>query len=149
MAFSIIAFVYYHTIGYFGINTSTCIKGQYFYIDRLDKKIRDGDYVAIRFKGSYLYPKNTVFIKIVGCTQGERLVSRQTSKGYGYFCGNRLLGYACNPLYNPSCPKHVTYNEIIPKGYFYALGTSWNAYDSRYWGLASTQSIIGKGFEIW
>jgi len=145
----ILANICSRTVGYFGINTEDCIQGRYFYINRLDKNIKDGDYVAFSFKGSYLYPKGFAFIKIVGCTPGQHLVSKQTSKGYAYFCNNRLLGYACNPLLNPHCPKHVEYNEVIPKGYFYAMGTAWDAYDSRYWGLASDKSIIGKGYKIW
>jgi len=145
----ILANIYSRTVGYFGINTETCIQGKYFYIDRLDKNIKDGDYVAFSFKGSYLYPKGSAFIKIVGCTPGQHLVSKQTSKGYAYFCDNKPLGYACNPLLNPHCPKHVEYNEVIPKGYFYAMATAWDAYDSRYWGLASDKSIIGKGYKIW
>lgn len=145
---SFLGYLYFRAVGFFGINDSSCIDGNYFYISRLDRQVKDGYYVAFKFKGSDRYRKNYIFIKIVGCTSGQRLISRQTKNGYGYFCGNRLLGYACNRLINPTCPRHVEYNEIIPKGYFYAMGTAWDAYDSRYWGLASEKSVIGRGFLI-
>ena len=147
----IIANISSRTVGFFGIDVGhySCVKGRYFYINRLDKNIKDGDYVAFKFKGDKLYPKNTIFFKIVGCTEGEYLVSKQTDKGYAYFCNGRLLSYACNPLLYPNCPKHVKYNEIIPKGYFYATASEPRAYDSMYWGLVSYDSIIGKGYKVW
>jgi type IV secretory pathway protease TraF len=140
---------FYSYMGYFGgLNTSYCIKGRYFFVDKHFKKLSDGDYFVIRFKGSRLYPKGTLFVKIVGCTPGQRLYTTTTKNGTAYYCNNRFLGYACSKKEFKSCPAHANYNMIIPKGYYYAMGTAWDAYDSRYWGLASIKEVVGKAKKV-
>ena len=134
-------------IGYFGVNTMDCIKGRYFFIDRLDKHPKDGDYFAFYFKGSDLYPRGMEFIKIVACSQGENLATKHTPKGTAYFCENRLLGYACDRRKNPGCPQYMVFNGKIPQGCYFAMGTAYRAYDSRYYGLVC-HGIIGRAFKF-
>ena len=135
--------------GYFGgLNTEDCIKGRYFFIEKNYKTLKDGDYFVFRFKGSKLYRKGTLFVKIVGCSAGEHLYTKKTSKGLAYYCNDRLLGYACDRKKYKNCPAHLEYNEIIPKGYYYAMGTAYNAYDSRYYGLVNEKAIVGKAIKL-
>ncbi len=136
--------IYFRYIGFFTVNVEpACISGKYFYIDRLNKKLKDGGYAAFRFKGSKLYKKGHIFLKIVGCTAGQRILT----KGYKYYCGGRLIDKAC--IRHKNClPGWLSYNEIIPPGKFFAAGTAWDSYDSKYWGLADTKSVIGRAYKI-
>lgn len=134
-------------IGYFGVNTMDCIKGRYFFVYRLDKNLKDKDYFAFHFKGSDLYPKGMEFIKIVACSQGEKLVTKHTPKGTAYFCESRLLGYACDRRKYLHCPQHKVFNSKIPQGCYFAIGTAYKAYDSRYYGLVC-KGIIGRAFKL-
>ena len=144
MFFIIIDAFFYKYIGFFTVNVyPACINGKYYFISRLNKKIKDGDYVAFKFKGSKFYKKGRIFLKLVGCTAGQKIVT----KGYGYYCDGRLIDKAC--VKHKRCLSGwIQYNEIIPKGYFFAEGTNWKSYDSKYWGLASVNSIAGRGYKI-
>lgn len=134
-------------VGYFGVNTMSCIRGRYFFVSRLAKKLKDGDYFAFYFRGSRLYQEGTEFIKLVACSQGERLSTKKTRDGTAYYCNGRLLGYACSRRKYRDCPQHIVYNGIIPKGCYFAMGTAYNAYDSRYYGLVC-RGIIGRAYRI-
>lgn len=142
--FVIINALFYRYIGFFSVNVyPACINGKYFFIYRLNKKIKDGDYVAFKFKGSKLYKKGRVFLKFVGCSAGQKIIT----KGYGYYCNGKLIEKAC-VTHKRCLPGWIKYDETIPKGYFFAEGTTWYSYDSKYWGLASISSIIGRGYKI-
>ncbi len=147
VAVSVILRLISYGVGYFGVNTMDCIKGTYFFVTK-NKNLHDGDYFAFYFKGSKLYPKGFEFIKIVGCSSGEYLTTKVTKKGTAYYCNGRLLGYACKKtLEFPNCPNHVIYNGVIPVGCYFALGTAYNSYDSRYYGLVCS-GIEGKAYKI-
>lgn len=124
-----------------------CIRGRYFFVSRMDKDIKDGDYFAFHFRGSELYPKGMLFIKLAACSPGERLETVETRRGTAYYCGNRLLGYACDRHRYRKCPEHIVFNGIIPKRCYFALGTAYRAYDSRYYGLVCS-GIVGKAYKI-
>lgn len=139
--------VYTKTIGFVGINLERCIKGYVFY-GTYDKKVQNGNYVVFRFKGNKLFKKNAKLIKIVGCTAGEKIVS----KGLKYYCIKnntpRYIGTACTKVIL-HCPKRLSYNDItIPKGKLFVYGTAINSYDSKYWGLLNAKRIIGRAYKI-
>lgn len=136
--------IFQNYIGFFVVNVEpACINGKYYYINRLDKKVVDGDYVAFKFKGGKLFKKGTVFLKLVGCDSGQKIVT----KGQRYYCNGKYIERSCS--WHKGClAGWLKYDEVIPKGRFFAEGTAWDSYDSKYWGLASKKSIIGRGFQI-
>lgn len=134
-------------VGFLGINTMDCIKGRYFFVSRLNRNIKDGDYFAFHFRGSELYPKGMLFIKLAACSPGEMLKTVDTPEGTAYYCGGRLLGYACSRRRYSRCPEHITYSGRIPEGCYFAWGTAPRAYDSRYYGLVCS-GIVGRAYKI-
>lgn len=133
---------------FLGINTESCLKQKYFLVVKHYKKLKEGDFFVFRFKGSKLYPKGTLFVKIVGCSAGKHLYTKKENGKVAYYCNKKFLGYACDRNKYPRCPEHLLYNLIVPPGKYYAMATSFNAYDSRYYGLVSANSIIGKAFPL-
>lgn len=141
--------IYTKIIGRISINMDTCIKGKLFYVKYIKglSQLRDNDYVTFLFKGNKILHKNTRLIKFVGCMPGERIIT----VGLKYYCinkrGKHYLGRACTKAI-PKCPKHIAFNQIVPKNKLFAIGTAANSYDSRYWGFVNSKSITGRAYKI-
>jgi len=151
LIFVIAGVIYTRTIGRISINMDTCIKGKLFYVKYIKglRKLKDNDYVTFSFKGSKIFRENTKFIKFVGCMPGERIITR----GLKYYCINKqeahYLGKACvKTKITSKCPKHIVFNQIIPKNKLFAIGTAANSYDSKYWGFVDSKSITGRAYKI-
>ena len=143
-----VGYFYWQNIGFFGINTSDCLQYKYFYVNRLYKKLKDGDFVVFRYPGKKIYPHGTLFVKSVGCVSGEKMITKLIDGKEAFFCQKRFLGYACDRKKYKQCPEAHPLNEIIPKGYFYAYAPQWDAYDSRYYGLVSIKNVVGTAHKI-
>jgi len=93
------------------------------------------DYVA---KGYYL-------LKKVGCKEGDRL----STIGLNYYCNESFLGQAREFDSSMKRVDHFTFNGIIPKGYFFMLGTHPKSYDSRYFGFVQKDKLERGARPIW
>ena len=142
--------IYAKYVGYFGWNYQTCIKDKYFYVSRLDKNIPDGAFFVFRFKGSKLYHAHSLFVKYMRCVPGDTLKTVKMNGHYRYYCGGKYLGFGRNYSDHGKGFKltHFIFTGIIPKNRYFAMGTAWNSYDSRYWGFVRKREIIGIAYPL-
>lgn len=147
---SVSILTYAKYVGYFAWNYSTCVKPKYFYINRLNKTVPTGSFFVFRFKGSNLYPKGSLFVKYMRCLPGDNLITKKVQNHYTYYCNGKYLGYGRNYSDHGKGFKlpHFIFNGIIPKNRYFAMGTAWDAYDSRYWGFVRKREIIGIAYPI-
>ncbi|MHB1664234.1 MAG: S26 family signal peptidase [bacterium] len=147
---SISVLLYAHYIGYFGWNYQTCVKPKYFYVNRLNKNIPAGAFFVFKFKGTSLYPKGSLFVKYMRCVPGDKLKTVKINNHYRYYCNGKYLGYGRNYSEHGKGFKlpHFIFNGIIPKDRYFAMGTAWDSYDSRYWGFVRKKEIIGIAYPL-
>lgn len=77
-------------------------------------------------------------VKYVVCDSGERLDVRRKRE---FYCNDRFLGLAKTHSKKGVPVKIFQYHGIIPKGKFFAMGTSIDSYDSRYVGLEDKSAV--------
>ena len=147
---SLSVLIYAKYVGYFGWNYQTCVKPKYFYVNRLDKNIPASAFFVFRFKGSGLYPKGSLFVKYMRCVSGETLKTVLVKNHYRYYCNGKYLGFGRNYSDHGKGFKlpHFIFNGIIPKNRYFAMGTAWDSYDSRYWGFVREKEIIGIAYPL-
>jgi signal peptidase I len=147
---SVFVLLYAKYFGYFGWNYQTCVKPKYFYVNRLDKNIPAGAFFVFRFKGTNLYPAGSLFVKYMRCIPGNKLKTVKIKKHYHYYCNSKYLGYGRNYSAHGKGFKlrHFIFNGVIPKNRYFAMGTAWDSYDSRYWGFVRKKEIIGIAYPI-
>ena len=150
LAFITLVSLYTKYIGYFGWNYETCIKDMYFYVNRLDRHIPLNKIFVFKFKGSKLYPSDDLFVKFLKCAPKDRLKTIKIKDHYGYYCNGKYLGYGRNYSDHGKGFKlpHFIYNGIVPKGDYFAMGTAWDSYDSRYWGFVKKDEIVGIAYPL-
>ena len=150
LAFIVLVSLFTKFIGYFGWNYETCIKDKYFYVNRLDKHIPLNKIFVFHFKGSKLYPADSLFVKFLRCAPSDRLKTVRVKDHYRYYCDGIYLGYGRNYSDHGKGFKlpHFIFNGMVPKRDYFAMGTAWDSYDSRYWGFVKKNEIIGIAYPL-
>ena len=138
-------FVYAKIVGYIGFNTDVSLPYKLFYVNKLDKgPFKQGDIIAFEFWGSDYYPQGFKMVKMVRCTPGSRLevINRD------FYCDGVYLGHAKGRDRYGKEVYNYYYNDVIPEGYYFVMGTHPDSYDSRYYGLVWSGYIIGKAYPL-
>jgi len=100
-----------------------------------------GDLVAFRFPGSRYYGEGTLFAKEVRGWPGDRLEIREDRAVWlnGEFLdtvrATDSKGRPVEPFY---------FRGMIPDGSYFLYAAAPNSYDSRYYGLAERNRIMGR-----
>jgi signal peptidase I len=137
---SLILYFYSKFVGYIGFTTSPSVPIRMFYVSNIYSDIDVGDYVKLNFWGSQYYPEGEKMVKNVVCKEGMylKVVERD------YYCNGVYLGRAKERDHYGRYVENFKYNGVIPEGYYFLMGTHPDSYDSRYYGLAPRERIIGK-----
>lgn len=128
-------------------SSTPSLNAKNFLINTKDKNITKGDLVSFYYKGlpKYHYKTGDNFTKRVGCMEHEYL----EVKGLAYYCNKELIAVAQSKDLNYKQLDNFQFKGQIPKGFFFAIGDHKYSYDSRYFGLVSTDSIRGKTIPLW
>jgi len=141
---ALIGFLYPRWI--LGISGSDSLLSHLFIVDKKDKDVKRGDIVGFYYQGveKYGFKKGDKFLKYIACDEGDRL----TVKNRKYFCNEKFISEAIkiNSFGDPVVAWE--YNGTVPRGKFFTFAPYKYSYDSRYWGFANRDSIIGKAHEL-
>jgi len=91
--------------------------------------VKDLDYVPIKKK------RVKYLVKEVVCFPKDYLLAKDGN----FYCNGKFLGKA-HPL-SPHPP--ISYDGVIPEGYYFVMGKHPFSFDSRYMGLISIDRITG------
>jgi type IV secretory pathway protease TraF len=137
---SFILYLYAKFIGYIGFTTSPSVPIHMFYVAKIYSGIDVGDYVELDFWGSQYYPEHEKMVKKVACKEGMYL----KVVGRDYYCNGVYLGRAKERDRYGKYVENFKYDGVIPEGYYFLLGTHPDSYDSRYYGFAPRERVVGK-----
>jgi len=137
---SFVLYLYGKFVGQIGFTTSPSVPIHLFYVSNIYSDIDVGDYVKLDFWGSQYYPEGEKMVKNVACKEGMYL----KVVGRDYYCNGVYLGRAKDRDRYGKYVENFKYNGVIPDGYYFLMGTHHDSYDSRYYGLAPRERIIGK-----
>lgn len=132
-----------------GPYAKSCIPEYSLYlVDKKDKKIIRNKIYAFKSKDlSPIYKKNTKMIKYIRAMPGDTVEINKTNQilinGQLYATGLMLAQEKLGQPYSYfQGEKKLTENQ------YWALGTSEDSFDSRYWGAISREDIIGRVYPI-
>lgn len=107
-----------------------------------------GDYVPFAMQGmAPLVPDGTVFVKRLVGLPGDRLDIRQQA----LYVNDQLVANI-NPVILAKAGllhSRLTDQGDIPEGHVLVLGVSASSFDSRYFGLVSTEQLRGQAVPLW
>ncbi len=85
-------------------------------------------------------------VKEIGCVAGEMLTTQENvfSKTKEFFCNGKSLGVALAADSKGKPIEQWSFAGQIPEGDFYLTGHHPRSYDSRYYGLVTTDTFIAK-----
>lgn len=126
----------------------TCLPGYNLYlIDLNDKEPRRGEVYAFRAKGvSPIYEDGTRLVKILRGMPGDTIRIDQNDQ---IFINEKYVGcclHHADTLKQPRSNFHGKATLGADKYWF--MGTHQKSFDSRYWGTASNEQIIGRAIPI-
>jgi signal peptidase I len=137
---SLILYFYSKFVGYIGYATYPSVPIHVVYFSNIYSDINVGDYVKLNFWGSQYYPEGEKMVKNVVCKEGMYL----KVVGRDYYCNGVYLGRAKEKDRYGKYVENFKYDGVIPEGYYFLMGTHPDSYDSRYYGFAPRERIIGK-----
>lgn len=128
------------------INVTESLPGTVFLIDKKDKAVSRGRYVAFTWKDAAPVPDGVTVIKRVAGIEEDRV----TVINRTVFINGQKVGVAKTHSRSGE-PLTATSDTIIPYGYFYASADHPDSFDSRYakHGLISTSAVRGRAILLW
>jgi type IV secretory pathway protease traF-like protein len=128
------------------INVTDSLPGTIFLIDKKDKVVSRGRYVAFAWKSAAPVPDGVTVIKRVAGIEGDQV----TVINRTVFINAQKVGIAKTHSRTGE-PLTVISEAIIPFGYFYATADHQDSFDSRYAkpGLISTSAVRGRAILLW
>lgn len=107
-----------------------------------------GDYVPFSVQGlAPLVPDGTLFVKRLAGVAGDRIEIRQRE----LLINDRSVA-TINPVILAKAglaQSRLSEYSVIPDGQVLLLGTTASSFDSRYFGLVSTDQLRGQAWPIW
>lgn len=111
-----------------------------------NKDLKTGNIVTFKyqFRDYFKYAQGDNFTKIIGCSQGETILKVKNN----FYCNGGMIGTALTKDGKGNLIESVEYNEIIPQGKFFMIGTNPKSYDSKYFGYVDEKDIKGVTYGI-
>lgn len=128
------------------LNMTESLPGTVFLIDKKDREVSRGRYVAFTWQGAAPIPDGITVIKRVAGVEGDQL----TVTDRNVFINGHKVGIAKTHS-RTGDPLVAISDAIIPFGYFYASADHPDSFDSRYAkpGLIPTSAVKGRAILIW
>lgn len=121
--------------------------GEYttFLVDRHRQSLEPGQVVAFRAKGLGPYFEDgTLMAKRIVGVPGDRVQVRPSGEKAGVWInGERMVDGFMHQQDLGLSDAQMARNERVPEGAFFVLGDVPESYDSRYWGYASAEQMVG------
>jgi conjugal transfer pilin signal peptidase TrbI len=110
------------------------------------KEFTTGTIVTFKyqFKNYFKYTQGDNFTKIIGCTQGQTILKIKND----FYCNGGKIGTALTKDGKGNFIESVEFNEIVPQGKYFMIGTNPKSYDSRYFGYVDEKDILGVTYGI-
>ena len=128
------------------INVTESLPGSVFLIDKKDRNVSRGRYVAFRWQNAAPIPDGVTVIKGVAGVEGDRVtVSNRT-----VYINGLSVGKAKTPSRTRAPLTAITDTEIGPQN-FYAAAEHPDSFDSRYAnpGLIPIAAVRGRAICLW
>lgn len=127
------------------LNRSHSLPFKLFAIERGQKEIKVGDYVAFEPKPSAVGGYRLTFIKEVVCGPGQTL----TRENRTFYCDGKELTIAKERALNGN-PLEATQPQVLGEDQYFVRGTHKDSYDSRYeaFGLIDRCRFSGKAHPL-
>ncbi|MFB0932976.1 MAG: signal peptidase I, partial [Pseudomonadales bacterium] len=94
------------------------------------------------------YEDKVLFIN--GVEQVQKFVAKIPPNKPRYVVYEETLGGANHLIHKNNFRDTRAYEWVIPEGHYFMMGDNRDqSSDSRYWGLASEENIVGKAFAVW
>lgn len=128
------------------LNMTESLPGTVFLIDKKDREVSRGRYVAFTWQGAAPIPDGITVIKRVAGVEGDQV----TVIDRNVFINGQSVGKAKTHS-RTGDPLVAISDAIIPFGYFYASADHPDSFDSRYAkpGLIPTNAVRGRATLIW
>jgi type IV secretory pathway protease TraF len=103
-------------------------------------EFKKNDIVLFNIKHKLIPSENHIgqLAKYVGCIEGEYLY---VDGMRDFYCEGKYIGHAKTKSETGQAIEPFQYSGKIPKGYFFAIGTNINSFDSKYFGLVKNEQV--------
>lgn len=110
------------------------------------KEFTAGSIVTFKyqFKNYFKYTQGDNFTKIIGCSQGQTILRIKND----FYCNGGMIGTALTKDGKGNFIESVDFNEIVPQGKYFMIGTNPKSYDSKYFGYVDEKDILGVTYGI-
>ena len=89
-------------------------------------------------------------LSINGVEQVQKFVAKIPPNKPRYVVYEETLGGVNHLIHKNNYRDTRAYEWVIPEGHYFMMGDNRDqSSDSRYWGLASEENIVGKAFAVW
>lgn len=138
-------FVSRFTFGYDG-QLYKCIPGYSVYlIDKKSKTLKKGKTYAIAAKGTEpLIKEGTVLVKYLRGVPGDEVEIREDTRIY---VNGEMAGGGLRYAEKLGAEESDFFGKATIKGLWF-MGTSIYSFDSRYWGTAQEEQVIGRAYPV-
>lgn len=106
---------------------------------------KQGDLVRYPHNDAVTGNKQVYMLKRVECVAGQRL---SVDKAKEYWCDGRYIGRAKDRSKQGVPVQNFVYDGIVPEGKFFALAPHIDSYDSRYYGLVDSTSVVATAYAL-
>ena len=142
-------FMAHYTLGL--ASGTPCLPGRLYLVEKGGQPVRHG-LVAFRTDGRQRpYRPGTRFVKLVVGLPGDQVEINAACRGavvrpdgavYSFVLEDSVLDRL-----GKECRDFAASYDIPPDSYF-VMGTLPDSYDSRYWGLVSSEQVIGRAWKV-
>lgn len=125
-----------------------CLPFKYYIIDMADKDVPRDGFLAFRsdFRMAPWYKEGTLFIKQVRGVEGDKI----EVKAGDVFVNGKQAGFLDRNILEKieKAPRDLNRDETVPQKVLWAMGTSSDSFDSRYWGYIKQEQVAGQVYPL-
>lgn len=118
-----------------------------YFLLKNNKEVQKGKIYAFKAQGlGHFFKDNTILGKYASAISGDTVVLNEQG---AYVNGTQVTsGYALSDKLDVSVEQ--LYRTItVGNGKIFFTGTADRSYDSRYWGLADVNQVVGEAIPLW